>query len=103
MSAKMKILKLPEVIFFEEKVGTNGIHCLDYRNSHNIKYIREDVAKKINLAPDMPTPKYQTIQQLCPKCNGEGRILSDPGEPVSTTKICPVCSGAMTVFSTIYF
>ena len=43
----MRKKDLPEIIFFEKKVGTNGINCLDYKNSSNIKYIREDVVKNI--------------------------------------------------------
>lgn len=41
----MKAQDLPKEIFFEQKVGSNGIHCLDYKNESNIKYIREDVVK----------------------------------------------------------
>lgn len=48
---KMRKKDLPEIIFFEEKVGSNGIHCLDYKNSSNIKYIREDVVNKISSKP----------------------------------------------------
>ena len=44
----MRKKDLPEIIFFEEKVGSNGIHCLDYKNTSNIKYIREDVVKNIS-------------------------------------------------------
>lgn len=47
----MRKKDLPEIIFFEEKVGSNGIHCLDYKNSSNIKYIREDVVKNISSKP----------------------------------------------------
>lgn len=47
----MRKKDLPEIIFFEEKAGSNGIHCLDYKNSSNIKYIREDVVKNISSKP----------------------------------------------------
>jgi len=30
---------LPKQIFFEERVGSNGIKCLDYPNNTNIKYV----------------------------------------------------------------
>lgn len=44
---------LPKEIFFEEKIGTNGIKCLDYKNESDIKYIREDVVnEKINALKD---------------------------------------------------
>lgn len=41
----MKKIDLPKIIFFQEKVGSNGIHCLDYKNDSDIKYIREDVTE----------------------------------------------------------
>ena len=53
--------------------------------------------------PSPPTPKYQHTQQLCPKCNGEGRINNEPGTSSTTSRLCPVCSGGMTVISTIHF
>jgi len=46
----MKKDNLPEEIYFEEKVGSNGIHCLDYKNESDIKYIREDVVNKLLIA-----------------------------------------------------
>lgn len=42
----MKAKDLPKEIYFEEKAGTNGIHCLDYENESNIKYIRADIVEK---------------------------------------------------------
>ena len=39
----MRRSSLPKDIFFEEKEGTNGFNFLDYKNSSNIKYIRDDV------------------------------------------------------------
>lgn len=51
MRKKLRKKDLPEIIFFEEKVGSNGIHCLDYKSSSNIKYIREDVVKNISSNP----------------------------------------------------
>lgn len=41
------ITDLPEVIYFDERVGTNGIHCLNFENDSDVKYIREDVAKDL--------------------------------------------------------
>jgi len=41
----MKKEELPEIIYFEEKAGTNGIHCLDYQNESPISYIRSDLVK----------------------------------------------------------
>jgi len=43
----MKHKDLPKEIFFEEKVGSNGIHCLDYENETDIKYIRADVVAQM--------------------------------------------------------
>ena len=31
----------------EEKVGSNGIHCLDYKNESDVKYIRADVVAQM--------------------------------------------------------
>jgi hypothetical protein len=46
----MKKDNLPEEIYFDEKVGSNGIHCLDYKNESDVKYIREDVVNKLLIA-----------------------------------------------------
>lgn len=35
--------ELPKIIYFDEKVGTNGIHCLDYENESEVSYIRTDL------------------------------------------------------------
>ena len=40
----MKTNILPKEIYFEEKVGSNGIHCLDYKNESDVKYVRSDFA-----------------------------------------------------------
>lgn len=44
----MEDVKLPKEIYFDERAGTNGIHCLDYKNESDIKYIRSDVVKQQN-------------------------------------------------------
>lgn len=46
----MKAKDLPEEIYFDRKVGSNGIHCLDYENESDIKYIRKDVVNKLLIA-----------------------------------------------------
>jgi hypothetical protein len=43
----MKYKDLPKEIYFEEKVGSNGIHCLDYKNESDVKYIRADVVAQM--------------------------------------------------------
>lgn len=63
----MRKKDLPEIIFFEEKVGSNGIFCLNYKNSSNIKYIREDVVKNISSKPmlaDRLPNKEDVIEDL---------------------------------------
>lgn len=79
----MRKKDLPEIIFFEEKVGSNGIHCLDYKNSSNIKYIREDVVKNISSKPMLADSK--TILHRC-SC--------EEGNPVEV-KICLSCDGIL--------
>ena len=39
----VKRSQLPKEIYFDEKAGSNGVHCLDYKNESSIKYIRDDV------------------------------------------------------------
>lgn len=43
----MPYKELPKAIYFESKVGSNGIHCLDYKNESSIMYIRADVVKQM--------------------------------------------------------
>ncbi|NLL68415.1 MAG: hypothetical protein GX236_12115 [Clostridiaceae bacterium] len=39
-------MKYPDVIFATEKIGSNGIRCLDYKNKDDdVKYIRADLVK----------------------------------------------------------
>ena len=34
-------MEYPEIIYATEKVGTNGVHCLDYQNhEEDVKYIK---------------------------------------------------------------
>lgn len=37
----------PEKIYATEKVGSNGIHCLDYRNDEDVEYIRADLVSNL--------------------------------------------------------
>jgi len=55
----MKAKELPEEIYFEEKVGSNGIHCLDYKNESDVKYIRADLFNKF---------KKEIEKNKCEKC-----------------------------------
>ena len=42
-------MKYPDVIFATEKIGSNGISCLDYKNKDDdVKYIRADLVKLQN-------------------------------------------------------
>lgn len=42
-------MKYPDVIFATEKIGSNGIRCLDYKNEDDdVKYIRADLVKLQN-------------------------------------------------------
>ncbi len=42
-------MKYPDVIFATEKIGSNGIRCLDYKNKDDdVKYIRADLVKLQN-------------------------------------------------------
>ena len=43
MTIMVKRSQLPKEIYFDEKAGSNGVHCLDYKNESSIKYIRDDV------------------------------------------------------------
>ena len=39
-------MKYSDVIYATEKIGSNGIHCLDYKNDDNdVKYTRTDLVK----------------------------------------------------------
>ena len=75
----MRKKDLPEIIFFEEKAGSNGIHCLDYKNSSNIKYIREDVVKNLHKAHvsgqvcGCSTPKFYQESYHYRKCEHCGK------------------------------
>jgi len=42
-----KLEELPKEIYFDELQGSNGVHCLDYSNGSDIRYIREDCFKEI--------------------------------------------------------
>lgn len=47
MTTEERAKELPEKIWFEEKSGTNGYHCLDYPNwDDSVMYIRSDFAKQ---------------------------------------------------------
>lgn len=49
----------PEKIYATEKVGTNGINCLDYRNyNEDVEYVRADIFDtevERRIAERMPT------------------------------------------------
>lgn len=37
----------PKIIYAEERIGSNGIGCLDYKNNDaDVKYIRADIAEE---------------------------------------------------------
>ena len=43
---KTEDMEYPKIIYATEKIGSNGIHCLDYKNmDENVKYIRADIAE----------------------------------------------------------
>lgn len=43
-----KILEYPNVIYATERVGSNGISCIDYRNfDEDVEYITTDYAQKL--------------------------------------------------------
>ncbi len=45
-------VKYPNKIYAIEKIGSNGIHCLDYRNySTDIEYIKWN--KQLNILPNV--------------------------------------------------
>jgi hypothetical protein len=37
---------LPEEIWFNDTIGSNGINCLDYKNESDVKYIRADLVNQ---------------------------------------------------------
>ena len=51
-------MKYPDVIFATEKVGSNGIRCLDYKNKDDdVKYIRADLVKLQNTSSNSDCAK----------------------------------------------
>jgi hypothetical protein len=59
---------------------------------------REGSERKMEIAhagAEKPSPNYG-LWQLCPKCDGEGRLpgVHYDGLNLSTDRVCPVCNGA---------
>jgi len=69
-------MKYPDVIFATEKIGSNGISCLDYKNKDDdVKYIRADLVKLQNTSPNSDYAKCEhdfeprkTWVHTCRKC-----------------------------------
>lgn len=38
--------------------------------------------------------KQYGLWQVCPKCEGEGKLKNDPAFSTSAWRTCPVCNGA---------
>lgn len=63
-------MKYSDVIYATEKIGSNGIHCLDYKNDDNdVKYIRADLAKLKNTPSNNKYTAPQATTKSCPGCN----------------------------------
>ena len=63
-------MKYPDVIFATEKVGSNGIRCLDYKNKDDdVKYIRADLVKLQNTSSNSDYAK-------CPNCGSSAGTYS---------------------------
>ena len=55
-------MEYPEIIYATEKVGSNGIHCFDYRNyDEDVKYIRYDKVKHLLERSD--NSEYKTLKR----------------------------------------
>ena len=52
-------MKYPDVIYATEKIGSNGIHCLDYKNDDDVKYIRADLVKLQNTSSNSDYAKCE--------------------------------------------
>ena len=69
-------MKYPDVIFATEKIGSNGIRCLDYKNDDDdVKYIRTDLVKLRNTPSNSDCAKCEhdfeprkTWVHTCKKC-----------------------------------
>ncbi len=54
------------------------------------------------IVSNLPQPHYQKINQLCPKCDGEG-ICDGTGSTTNLKRLCPVCNGSKTLIATIFY
>jgi len=51
-------MKYPDVIYATEKIGSNGIRCLDYKNKDDdVKYVRADLVKLQNTSSNSDCAK----------------------------------------------
>ena len=60
----VKRSQLPKEIYFDEKAGSNGVHCLDYKNESSIKYIRDDVFDQQLSAERERGQQFPTTEQM---------------------------------------
>jgi len=86
---------------------TNTKRIAAYKKLADAYLIQEGIVRDIfnagaEWALQQSAPKIQTVPILCPKCQGEGRVPSI-GTSSSTTRLCPVCNGLLTLQSTITF
>ena len=77
--------KMPDKIFAFERVGSNGIHCLDYRDSEaDVEYLRADKENKIKPSDELIDAYRKGY------CDGQNQMLeklSKPESPIRADKV----------------